>query len=318
MEGALSLLQRYEGKARLIAGGTDLLGVLKGEILPEYPEALVNLKAIPGFDRISEDDEGLKIGAAASLAHIGRSESVRDRYPGLAQAAQAVATPEIRRMATIAGNLCQDNRCWYYRYPHQMGGRVLCLRKGRGPCHAVKGDNRYHAILGAEGCFAVCPSDLAVALSALDASIRIAHPGGERVVPVADFYGSMGPKLKTGEIVTEIRIPPAPDRATQAFQKFRLRASVDFAVVSAAMLITWDDGICQDARIILGAVAPMPYRARAAEDVIRGRSPQALAEAAAEAALDQARPLGMNAYKIEIARTLIKRLLIEIRPPSHI
>jgi xanthine dehydrogenase YagS FAD-binding subunit len=314
LDEAMARLNDYPGKASLIAGGTDLLGILKDEILPDYPQALVNLKTIPGLDFVEENDGGLKIGALVRLSRLCRSSTVTGKYRLLAQAAESVATPQIRNMGTVAGNLCQDNRCWYYRYPHPMGGRILCFRKGEGPCHAVKGDSRYHAILGGKKCHAVCPSDLAVALSALDGEIRIAGPDGGRMIPVADFYHATGHILKPNEIVTEIRVPRPPSGSAQAFLKFRLRESVDFAVVSVASLISVSNGVCEDARIVLGAVAPVPYRARAAEDAIKGKPLDgATAQQAAEAALSKAKPLRMNAYKVEIAKTLVKRAILSVQ-----
>ena len=311
VDEALAQLKNYDGKVDLIAGGTDLLGVLKGEILPDYPEALINIKTIPDLDDIKEDEEGLKLGALAKLNEIASSAEVRENYGLLAEAAESVGSPEIRRMGTLGGNLCQDNRCWYYRYPHQMGGRILCYRKGKGPCLAIKGDNRYHAILGGKKCFAVCPSDTAIALTALDARIKIAAPDGERIIPITDFYDTLGHILKPDEIVTEVLVPRPADHSTQAFLKFRQRDAVDFAVVSVASFISMSEGVCRDARIVLGAVAPIPYRARAAEDAIKGKALDvAAAEAAAEAALKDAKPLSRNAYKIEITKTLVKRAVL--------
>ncbi|MEJ2729712.1 MAG: FAD binding domain-containing protein [Deltaproteobacteria bacterium] len=165
VDEAISLMRSYKGRADLIAGGTDLLGVLKDEILPDYPEAVINIKTIPGLDNIEESKKGLKIGALTKLVDVALHPLVKKRYPILSKAAESVATPEIRNMATLGGNLCQDTRCWYYRYPHQMGGRIICYRKEKGPCHAVKGDNRYHAIMGAKACYAVCPSDPRWAIS---------------------------------------------------------------------------------------------------------------------------------------------------------
>lgn len=308
---ALSLLKDFQNGAKLMAGGTDLLGVLKGQILPSYPEAVINIKTIPDLDFIKEDQDGLKIAALAKLVNIVRSPVIKEKYNILAEAAESVASPEIRNMGTIGGNLCQDTRCWYYRYPHSIGGRIQCLRKGKGPCLAVKGDNRYHAILGAKKCFAVCPSDMAVALAALGAKVRVATEGGERVIPIADFYGTLGHVLEPGEILTEIRIRRPPENAAQTFLKYRLRESIDFAIVSVASVFTLTNGICKDAKIVLGGVAPMPYRAKDAEDAIIGKSlDEAAAQAAGEAAVIHAKPLSMNAYKIEIAKTLVRRALL--------
>jgi NADPH-dependent glutamate synthase beta subunit-like oxidoreductase len=162
---AVRLLRNYKGKARLIAGGTDLLGALKDKILPDYPEAIINIKTIPGLDYIKEDGRGLKVGVLARLADVAESPLVRKRYKLLAEAAEAVATPPIRNVGTIGGNLCQDLRCWYYRYPHQIGGRILCYLKGGNSCYALTGENRYHSIFGASReasppCSSDCPGSV--------------------------------------------------------------------------------------------------------------------------------------------------------------
>ena len=186
-----------------------------------------------------------------------------------------------------------------------------CLRKGNGPCLAVSGDNRYHAILGGKRCFAVCPSDIAVALAALDAQIKIASPKGERRIAVADFFGTLGNSLKRDEMVTEIEVPRGTGPAKQTFLKFTLRRPVDFAIVSVASVITMEGGICSDARIALGSVAAAPVRARKAEEVIKGRSiDQKAATEAADQAVAGAKPLRMNAYKVEITRKLVERAIL--------
>jgi xanthine dehydrogenase YagS FAD-binding subunit len=310
VDEALALLTEYGGKARVTAGGTDLLGVLKSEILPDYPEAVINLKTISGLDGIEADAGEVRIGALTRLADIADSSVVKKNWPALALSAASVGSPELRNMGTIGGNLCQDTRCWYYRYPDKMGGRVPCYRKGKGPCHAIQGDNRYHAVLGGRKCYAVCPSDLAIALAALEAGVKTVRPAGERTIPLADFYDTLGPVLEPVELVTEIWIPAPAANAMQRFSKFRLRESIDFAVVSVAAVLEVVEGVCRDARIVLGAVAPVPYRAVGAEDVVRGGPlDKRQAELAAEAALRDAKPMSGNAYKIEIAKTLVKRVL---------
>lgn len=311
VDEALSLLKDFRGKARIIAGGTDLLGVLKDRILEDYPDALVNIKTIAGLEAVIEDAGGLRIGALARLADIARSPSVRAGYPSLSEAAESVASPEIRSMGTIGGNLCQDVRCWYYRYPHHMGGRLLCHRKGAGPCLAIKGDNRYNAIMGGKGCFAVCPSDMAVALTALDARLTLRSPEGERKIPVKELFSVSGLTLSNGEILTEIQIPSPPVNARQRFLKFTLRKPIDFAVVSVASVISIEDGICREAKIVLGAVASTPVRATGVEDLIEGRAiDESLAERAAEQAVPGAKPLSRNAYKVEIAKALVKQAIL--------
>jgi xanthine dehydrogenase YagS FAD-binding subunit len=311
---ACKLLADYDGRAVLNAGGTDLLGTLKGDYLIEYPEALVNIKTIAGLDRIAESKGTLRIGALAKLSALVNSALLNERYAALAEAARTVATPQIRNVATLGGNLCQDVRCWYYRYPRHIGGPILCARKGKGPCLAVKGDNRYHALMGAKKCFAVCPSDTAVALAALDGQITIAAPEGERKIAVTEFYNPMGNSLNQGEMVTGVEVPSGADRSEQTFLKFTLRKPVDFAIVSVATVITIKGGLCTDARIALGAVAAGPVRAKKAEELLVGRPiDETSAADASEAALAGAKPLSMNAYKIEIAKTLVKRAILNGR-----
>jgi xanthine dehydrogenase YagS FAD-binding subunit len=319
IEEAVALLKKYKGKARLNAGGSDLLGLLKDSVLPHYPELIINIKTLPGLDTIREEGERLRIGALVKLADIARSAMLRKDYPLLSEAARAVASPQIRNIATLGGNLCQEVRCWYYRYPSHLGGAMDCARKGKGPCFAVKGDNRYHAVIDAKKCFAVCPSDLAVALMALDASMTIVSPRGERRVAVGNFYHSLGNALEKDEMVMEIDLPRAMGLRQQRFIKFTLRKPIDFAVVSAASVMAVQEGVCTDARIILGAVAPGPFRAKRTEDMLTGRPlNDQLAEAAAEAALEGAKPLSKNAFKIEIAKALVRRAIMGDGNPSSI
>jgi len=311
VEEACSLLKKYKGRARLNAGGTDLLPTLKEEILFDCPEVLIDIKTISGLDHIREDGDTLRVGALTKLADIAISPLLEERYRVLVKAAYSVATPQVRNMATLGGNLCQEVRCPYYRYPRHIGGPIRCLRKGYGPCLAVSGDNRYHAILGGKRCFAVCPSDTAVALAALDARIKIESPRGERRIAVTDFFGALGNGLKGDEMITEIEIPRGTSLARQTFLKFTLRNPVDFAIVSVASVIMVEGGICSDVRIALGAVAPGPVRAQKAEEVIKGRSvDQKAAMEAADQAVAGAKPLSMNAYKVEITRILVERAIL--------
>ena len=298
-------------KALVIAGGTDCLSLFKNRILPNSPKVLVNIKTIPGLAYIMESGDGLRIGALTRLSNLAASAVVREKYGLLAEAAQSVASPQIRNMGTIGGNLCQDTRCWYYRCSPFTGRSYFCSRKGGRLCFAVKGDNRYHAIFGGRGCFAVCPSDLAVALAALEAEIAVQGPAGRRTIPIRDFFTISGNSLQPNELVTEIRIPPLPEGASQTFLKFRLRKAIDFAIVSVASVIASEGGLCREARIALGAVAPYPLRAVAAESALAGQVVNAeTAALAAQAAVVGATPLGMNAYKIEIVKALVKKALL--------
>ena len=307
----VELLKTFEGRAKLIAGGTDLLGMLKDRVLSSYPEALINIKTIPEMDYIREESGVLKVGSLIRLREIIASQLVMENYGILAQAALSVGSPQIRSMGTLGGNLCQDVRCWYYRYPHQMGGRIMCRRKGGGPCAGVSGDNRYLAIFKGEKCFAVCPSDTAVALAALGATVRLTGPGGERTISIEDLYQPLGKDLRMDEIITEIQVPHPLDGVEQRFLKFRLRNTIDFAIVSVAVLLTRSRGICHEARIVLGGVASRPFRASGAEQAIQGRKiNSAVAETASETAVAEAVPLSRNAYKIQLVKTLVKRALL--------
>ncbi len=309
---ACTLLNKYAGKAVLNAGGTDLLSILKSESLIRYPEAVINIKTISGLSHFAEEKGCLRIGALAKLSDIASSPLIRKHYGTLAAAASSVATPQIRNAGTIGGNLCQDVRCAYYRYPRQIGGPIICARKGKGPCYAVKGDNRYHAILQGKKCFAVCPSDTAVALAALDAQVVIAGSRGKRKIAVTNFYQALQVDLAGDEMVSYIEIPKSRGKTRQKFVKFTLSKSSDFAVVSVATVITERNGQCIDARIALGAVAPGPVRAKKAEQSITGKAiDEPNAWKAGEQAVLGARPLSKNAYKLEIAKTLVKRAILD-------
>jgi len=310
LEQAVAILGRYGGRARVIAGGTDLLGKLKDEILPKYPEALVNLKSIPGLDYLREDRGTLKIGALTRLEDIANHPAVKERFGALAQAAGRAASPHLREMGTLAGNICQDIRCWYYRYPNN---RFPCLRKGGGRCYAVEGDNRYHSIFGgtvANGCYAVHPSDTAPVLIALNAVVRTT----KRTLPLEDFFDvKVGGTtvLDADEIVSEFEIPDPAGGARSHFMKFALRKTIDFAIVNCAALIALQGPTVAAARVCLNAVAVKPYRAQKAEAAIVGRElNEQTAAAAGEAAVAEAQPLKDNGYMVQLARVIVKRTLL--------
>jgi xanthine dehydrogenase YagS FAD-binding subunit len=291
------------GKATLIAGGTDLIGTLKDNILPAYPEALINIKTIPGLEGIKEEAGMLKIGAATKLADIAANPIVKEKFTALAQAASRVATPHVRDMGTIGGNIAQLHRCWYFRKPEN---RFPCVRKGGTTCFAMMGDNRYHSIFGAVNkCIAVHPSDVAPALIALDAKIVTTA----RTIEAENFFDVKFPSntvLAPGEIITEIRVPALPAGAKSAFLKFAIRKSIDFPVVNCAVRVGGGAP-----RIALNAVAPKPYRAVKAEAALAGKPVnEANAEAAGLAAVVDAKPFAASKYKVQIAKTLVKRALL--------
>jgi xanthine dehydrogenase YagS FAD-binding subunit len=293
------------GKGTIIAGGTDLIGGLKDNIQhPKYPETLVNIKTvIPKLDYIKEEGGMLKIGATTRLADIAGNKAINQKYTALAQAALRVATPHVRDMGTIAGNIAQLHRCWYFRKPEN---RFPCVRKGGEKCFAMMGDNRYHSIFGVVNkCLAVHPSDVAPALIALNAKVVTTA----RTIPIEEFFDVKTPSntvLAADEIITEIQVPTPAAGAKSAFLKFAIRKSIDFPIVNCAVLVGGGEP-----RIALNAVGPKPYRATKAEAAIKGQKiTAAIAAAAGEQAVADAKPLTATKYKVQIAKTLVKRALL--------
>lgn len=312
---AATQLNKYGGKAAPIAGGTDILGVLKSDIFADFPQALVNLKTItPSLNYIKEEAGVLKIGALTSVADIAANATVKGGYSLLSTAASRVSASTLRSMGTLGGNLCQRVRCWYFRYPNEMGGRIACFRKGGQLCFAVPGDNRFHSILSGQVCFAPFPSDCAVAISALNGKIVT----NKRTIGIDDFYIVLGNTLGQDEIVTEIQITKPAATVKQYFYKQTYRRAIDWALVSVAAAIDVQGGTVASSRITLGAVAPIPYRATGAEDAIKGKAiSDAVATTAGKAAVADAFPLNANppkspgnAYKVQIAQTLVKRAIL--------
>lgn len=301
IDGAVAAL--VDDSAKPIAGGTDLLGLMKLNILPEYPATLVNIKSILGLDYIKEEGGILKIGAMTRLSDIAENATVKNKYRALAQAAQKVGTPQLRNLGTIAGNICQYVRCWYFRGTQN---RFHCLRKGGNLCYALAGENSESSIFGAvSGCVAVNPSDTAPALVVLNANIVTS----KRTINCEDFWSVNGLSstiLDQDEIVTEIQIPEPASGSKSAFVKFAIRQSLDFSIVNCAAAIGGGD-----ARICLNAVYNMPKRATGAEDFIKGKAfTEANAEAAGAEAVKGTTALTMNKYKIQIAKTLVKRAIL--------
>ena len=309
IDEAVSLLQRYENRAVVIAGGTDLLGKMKDNVMPTYPEAVINIKTVDDLDFIEEHDGIVGIGALTRLEDVAMNGTVRLMLPALAQAAARTASPHLRAMGTMGGNICQDVRCWYYR---NANNRFQCLRKGGGRCYAIEGDNRYHSIFGGSvegGCYAVHPSDTAPALVALNAEIKTSR----RTVPADDFFAvnvSKNTMLAADEIVKEIRIPAQRNNTKSHFLKFALRKSIDFPIVNCAAAIGVLGGKVVEARICLNAVYVRPYRAREAEEFLTGKTMSAKnIESAADIALSAAQPMSRNGWMVQVARTIVKRTL---------
>jgi len=299
-------LAQYGSKAKLIAGGTDLIGLLKQRALREQPEYIVNLKTIPDIDYIREDSSGLKIGSMARLHDIAFNSTVTSKYPALAAAARAVASWQIRSMGTIGGNICQDTRCWYFR---SSWNKFDCIRKGGATCYALTGNNREHSIFGgASNCFAAHPSDTAPVLVALDAKIVT----NKRTVAAASFFdGFRGTTLAADEFVVEIEVPAPPAGSKQGFAKVAIRQAIDFALVNAACLVTPASGNITSARIVIRGASTIPMRATKAEEALVGKTLSvATAAEAAELATSGALPLPQNTFKVQMVKGAVKRALL--------
>jgi len=297
--------------ARPIAGGQDLLTTMKD--YSTRPSRVVNLKHIAGLDRIQGNAKtGLTIGALVTLSQLEAHPLVRTSFPGLAEAAHSIATPQIRNLGTVGGNLCQRPRCWYFRLEE-----VICLKKGGSECYAAKGENKYNAILGGGPSYIVHPSDLAPMLVALGASVAVAGADGKRVIPLDKFFTLPTENirrenvLRNDEIITQIQVPALPLATHSTYLKFKERESMDFALssVAAAVQLGADKTVTQ-VGLVLGGVAPIPWRASAAEQFLVGKSLSADVKAeAARLALQGAMPLEKNAYKVPLTQTLVRRAL---------
>jgi xanthine dehydrogenase YagS FAD-binding subunit len=309
---AVALLDGSGGSenARPLAGGTDLLPLMKEGIAT--PERLIDLKRLIDLDDAIElTTDGVTIGALATLDEIERSPFLHGPYAALAQAAGLAASPQLRNMATIGGNLLQRPRCWYFR-----DREVNCWLKGGDDCPAVEGEHQLHAIFDASPCRAVHPSDPATALLALDASV-IARGGAEaRDVPISDFFALPTDERRTentlgpDELIVAITLPDRAESWRSVYLKSMDRAVWAFALVGVAVALDIQSGEIADARIALGGVAPIPIRATAAESLVISERPSAARFAqAAERALAEAAPLPKNGYKVELAKTLIRRAL---------
>ncbi len=303
-----SLLSDSEwGEVMLIAGGTDLLSELKEYI--ETPKTLINLKTLPGMDSISSDTSGLKIGALTTVAEIAMHPTIQQHYTVLAQAAASVATPQIRNVGTLGGNLCQRPRCWYYR-----DETVNCLKKGGDICYAVDGLSKYHAILGGDPVYIVHPSDIAPALIALNATLKITGPDGDKTMKVEEFFTlpSANPfrenVLEPNEIVVEVEVPKPKPNTKSLYLKAREKGAPDFALASVAGVFEMNGKTCQSANVVLGGVAPAPWRSAEAETVLTGKTiNDSISMKAGEEAVKDAQPLADNEYKVTLTQNLISR-----------
>jgi xanthine dehydrogenase YagS FAD-binding subunit len=295
--------------AHPLGGGTDLLVCIQEGIAA--PDSVVDLKRIAHGDRIETlTDGGLRIGAAARVHDVAHAPAVRERFAALAQACDAVGSPALRQMGTIGGNLCQRPRCWYLRRG------VPCLKNGGTTCHAKDGENQYHAILEGGPCWIVHPSDPAVALLALDASVEVTRGAKTRVVSIADFFVLPSERLDReialddGEVVSAVIVPGASAGGRQSYRKQMQRGAWDFALASIAA-IRREDGIV---RMAMGGVAPRPWRVPESieEDVASGGLDEDSIGALAERALYDAKPLAKNGYKVPMAASLLRDAMREL------
>jgi xanthine dehydrogenase YagS FAD-binding subunit len=313
---AVSLLDKFGAGGKALGGGSDLItGVMKdwvtGKGMP-IPTQIVDLTTIPDLKGIKVGADGAHIGATTTLTDIVESQDLQKTFPLLTQAALSIASPLIRNFGTLGGNLNQRPRCWFFR-----GENFACYKKGGDFCYAVTGDNRYHAIIGGELCYIVHPSDTATALLALNATAKIAGPSGTRDVPFDQYF--IGPRedvlrenvLKPNEVLTEVFIPAPATGAKMAWTKLKDRQVYDFALTSVAVAFTGDGGNWSDGRVVLGGVSPVPYRAKVVEDAIKGKDIKSTIKTAAAQIRTVARPMSLNAYKVDIAQGLVERTVLQ-------
>jgi xanthine dehydrogenase YagS FAD-binding subunit len=307
LEQAATLLA--DGRNRAHAGGTDLLGCLRDRVFDV--QTVVSLRDLTELRGLEEAPAGgLRIGALVTVADLAADAQVTSRYAALAEAALSVASPQLREQGTVGGNLCQKPRCWYYR------GDFDCLRKGGPVCYAAAGENEHHCIFGGEGCYIVHPSDVAPALIALDASVRIVGPSGARQVPLEEFFvpPAVDPTRETtlapGELVRDVLVPAAAPGLRSSYRKVRARGAWDFALAGMATALVLEGGVVRRARVVFSGVAPVPWRARQVEATLAGRRLDARTIArAAEAAVSGAAPLEKNGYKVALLRGLVEERL---------
>lgn len=291
------------------AGGVDLIDRMKEGI--DAPQRLINLLSISGLDYLREEDGELRLGPLATLAAIEHSELVRTRWPALAEACAHAASPQIRNMATLGGNMMQRPRCWYYR-----SADYQCLKKGGATCFAHEGENQFHAVLGNRTCAMVPASTLATALVAYGAKVKLLGKRGERELLLEAFFQppekdvTRETQLGEGELIAELRVPAWP-KAGSAYHKQVERESLDWPIAEACVLLDLDGRTCKRASVVLGAAAPVPWRARKTEAALLGRAiDERVADAAAALATSGATPLSKNGYKLPIFHTVVRRAIL--------
>jgi xanthine dehydrogenase YagS FAD-binding subunit len=304
-------------KISLKAGGVDLLDLMKEHL--HEPDRLVNLRAIPGLDKVEDDGKGgLLIGPLVTLATLDAHPLVRERFPILADAVGRAATPQVRNMATLGGNLLQRPRCWYYRHEE-----FPCRRKGGEVCFAQEGENQYHAIFNNSLCAIVHPSAAATPLVALNGSLRVKGQKGERTIPAEKFFVLPNVDLHrenvlaADELVTQILLPAQPAGTRSAYVRQGEKESFDWPVAEVAAVLHMEGDTCKKASVVLGAASPTPRRATEAEKALAGKKvDESTARDAARAAMRDAKPMTQNAYKVDLFHTLIRRTILAAANPK--
>ena len=310
VEDVPALLGRKRGrKTALLAGGIDLLGEMKDNLAS--PERLVNLKALSELKFLKHSKSDVRIGATTTLTEIVNDSEIRKTYRALAEAAESVGSLQIRNVGTIGGNLCQRPRCWYYR-----SEEYVCLKKGGWQCFAYEGNNKYNAIIAGGPSYIVHPSDLAPALIALGAQVKIHSPRGERDMSLAEFFVhpeerlNLETVLRPDEILTEVIVPRPLPESRSTYLKFKEKGSMDWALSAVAAVVTFKGNHVDDASVCLGGVAPIPWVVEQAPTLLNGqRVNAALLDKLADAAVEDAEPLEHNGYKVPLTKTLVKRAI---------
>jgi len=307
-----ALLAEATETTALIAGGTDLIDELKSGVATAA--LVVDLRGVAGLAGVAREKDGLRIGAMTRVVELAGDAGVVRDYPSLKEAALSLATPQMRNVGTVGGNLCQRPRCWYYRDPE-----VVCRKKGGFNCYAYQGRNKYHCLFGGSGCFIVFPSDLAPALISLGAKATIGTAKGDKVIPLEEFYAlpaidvTRETVLTKGQFLKSVWIPAPKSGQKAVYVKLKERGTWDFALVSAAVAGVVKDGGFAEITIVMGGVAPVPWRLKKAEDVLRGKpATEALVREAADAALTDATPMRENGYKADLLFAALKQAVMAV------
>ncbi len=311
-EQAVALLGNDWNAAAVLAGGTDLLALMKDDVVA--PKRLVNIKNVANLKYVKLDGNTMRIGALVTLADLSENADVVHRAPALAEALREAASPQIRNMATIGGNICQRPRCWYFR-----NGMGLLAKGPNGESLVLKGDNRYHAVLGNDGpAYFVSPSTVVPVLVSMGAHVRIVGPKGAREIPIQEFFripkaeGEREHQLQPNEVLSEVSFPVPAPTAHSGYYEVRQKEAFDWPMASCAVMLDMDGANVKGGRITLGQVAPVPWVSQEAAQAIVGKELNAqTADAAGQAAVSIAKPLSMNGYKVQLTRVAVKRALLQ-------